>query len=364
MKSNFFTAVAILIGTVIGAGIFGLPYVISKIGFFPGLFYLIILALIITIITLAYADIVLKTETRHQLAGYAQFYLGLGGKIFSLCSLILGITSALTAYLIGIGLFLTNIFGGSPNLWRIIFFIIASGAIYFGLKTVGSLERKLTIFIVLMVIALFIFAWPKITIDHLFTFNWYYLFLPYGVVLFALTGATAVPDMADILRRDEKKLKKAIWWGTLIPLIVYIIFVVTIVGVTGANTSENAIDGLGVLGKGIVMAGSFLGILTMSTSFLTLGLILKEVYFFDLGLNKFFSWLLAVAPPLLLVLANFLSFIDLLGIGGAIISGFDGIIIMLVHQKIKKVAWSPLLSGVIYTIFALGIFYEIYIIWL
>jgi len=40
MSKNFFYAVAILVGTIVGAGVFGIPYTIARFGFFPGIFYL------------------------------------------------------------------------------------------------------------------------------------------------------------------------------------------------------------------------------------------------------------------------------------------------------------------------------------
>ncbi len=42
-NQRFFGATSILIGTVVGAGIFGLPYAFAKIGFVGGLFYLLVL---------------------------------------------------------------------------------------------------------------------------------------------------------------------------------------------------------------------------------------------------------------------------------------------------------------------------------
>ena len=39
---NLLKALSILLGTVIGAGIFGIPYVIEKSGIIPGFFYFLI----------------------------------------------------------------------------------------------------------------------------------------------------------------------------------------------------------------------------------------------------------------------------------------------------------------------------------
>ena len=40
-QKNFIQATSILVGTIVGAGIFGLPYVFAQVGFIPGIFYLL-----------------------------------------------------------------------------------------------------------------------------------------------------------------------------------------------------------------------------------------------------------------------------------------------------------------------------------
>ena len=84
MKSVY-RAIAVLVGTTIGAGIFGIPFVVSKIGFVPGIFYLLILGVLVLILNLAYGEIILRTPGDHQLTGYGEIYFGeIGKKIASL----------------------------------------------------------------------------------------------------------------------------------------------------------------------------------------------------------------------------------------------------------------------------------------
>ena len=46
-NKKFFSALAVLVGTCVGAGILAIPYVISKSGFAIGLFYLIFIGLFV-----------------------------------------------------------------------------------------------------------------------------------------------------------------------------------------------------------------------------------------------------------------------------------------------------------------------------
>ena len=112
-KRKLFSTAFTLTGTIIGAGILGLPYVFVKSGFFIGLFWILFLGLLLLFVSLSMGEITLRTKSIHQLPGYARKYLGnFGGKIMFV-AIIFGIYSALLAYLIGEGQSLSKLFTGS-----------------------------------------------------------------------------------------------------------------------------------------------------------------------------------------------------------------------------------------------------------
>src|SRR3989338_6323757 len=88
---QFFLSVSTLIGTVIGIGIFGVPFVFAKSGFLTGVLFLIILTAITLIIHLAFGEIILRTNGNHQITGYAEAYLGSKWKNIVLFSFVMGI---------------------------------------------------------------------------------------------------------------------------------------------------------------------------------------------------------------------------------------------------------------------------------
>jgi len=61
-----------LTGTIIGAGILGLPYVFSQAGFLSGLFWLFFLTAIILYVSLSIGEISLRTREKKMLSGYAE----------------------------------------------------------------------------------------------------------------------------------------------------------------------------------------------------------------------------------------------------------------------------------------------------
>ena len=125
-KNKFWIAVATLIGTIVGAGVLGIPYVIAKAGFLYGSILIVVLGLVFLLLNLYVAEIVLRTKGKHQLTGYMERYIGKTGKLLMMLSMIFGVYGALIAYLIGEGETIKAIFGGNALVYSLIFFFIVS----------------------------------------------------------------------------------------------------------------------------------------------------------------------------------------------------------------------------------------------
>ena len=209
---------------------------------------------------------------------------------------------------------------------------------------------------------------PFVSFENLKGFNLMKFFLPYGVVFFSLTGGAAVPELRQILKGQERKIKRVIVLGTVIPAVIYFLFALVVVGTTGQDTSKDAISGLvPYLGQNIIVLGAVFGFLTVITSFLMLGLNLRKMFQLDYKLNKFLAWALACFIPLIAFLIGFKDFIMVIGLIGAVAGGSEGIVTILIYRRAKKMGnrqpeYSLKLNRIfIWTmvlLFALGIFYE------
>ncbi|MDD5342726.1 MAG: aromatic amino acid transport family protein [Patescibacteria group bacterium] len=368
-----FNSIAIIVGTAIGAGIFGLPYAISKAGYLVGLFYLIGLGIVSVILLMAYGEVVLRTREKYQIIGYTKHYLGNNWRMVGVVSFLFGITGALIAYTIGVGEFLYSLigqyFGGSAYAYSLIYFIVVSLIVLAGLGMVLKFEGYLILALIIIVGLIIVAGLPKLSLDNLLVFNPKFLFLPYGVVLFALSAASAIPDATHELA-DKKKLYRVVKIGMIVPLIIYILFSTVIVGVCGASTHEGAILGLKpYIGNWILTIGALFGVLTMTTSFLALGLVIKDIYRIDFRLPKFWAWLIAMTPPLLIFLFKLTNFVSVISLVGGVMGGFDGIIILLMWRKARKfgnrkpecqINIAQWFQYFMILIFSAGIIYEIY----
>jgi tyrosine-specific transport protein len=338
-KKEGFKAVATLVGAVIGAGVLGIPYVVAQAGFLTGLLTIILLGTVVLLINLSVGEVVLRTKGNHQLTGYAERYLGKKGKFLFTVTMAVGIYGALLAYIIGVGEALNAIFNLNPFWLSLGFFVFASSLIYFGLKSVAKSELILTsaVITLILIISFVAFFSGKMNIGNLSEFNLMNLFIPYGVILFAFIGAAAVPEVGEILKKDKKLMKKSLIIGSLIPLSMYVIFALGVVGVFGRKVTEIATVGLGLeFGTLIVIFANLFAIFAMTTSFLALGLALRDMYDYDYGISKCTSWILACFVPLILFLFGFKNFINVIGTTGVLAGGVEGVLIVFLLWNAKK----------------------------
>lgn len=372
-KNDSFRALATLTGTIIGAGLFSLPYITSKVGILVMLFYFLILSAATILIGLIYGEIALRTKEYHRLPGYAEKYLGDKFKKIAFFSNTLGLTGSLLAYLIIGGNFLGSIlnfsFGKNVYIYVLIFFVIGAILTFFGIKSIARVESFLFLLFIFILVFIFYKAFFIIDINNLFNFNAKYLFLPYGAVLFSLSGTTLIPEVEEMLSKNPKKLKKVIIGSILIAAITYLFFIYLILGITGNNVSQDAITGLkNYLGSGIVALALTFGLLTVFTSFITISLTLKKILWYDLRLKKNLAWLIACFAPLILFLLGFDNFISVIILTGGVMLGIDIIIIILIYLKAKKegdvrpaysLSLPYLFLYFIIIFFIIGIIYEI-----
>lgn len=335
MDKKIFAAIATLTGTIIGAGFLGIPYVVSKSGLLIGLAYIILIGMIMIFVRFCFGEVILRTKGNHMLAGYADIYLGKIGKLFALFSVFFGVYSALTAYLIAEGESLSFLIFGSTNYslyLGIVFWICLAFLSYEGLRALKKFE-SLSLILVLVIIAVIAFIFfPKVSMESLSYVNYENLFVPFGVILFSLLGTVILPEVRRLLTGREHEMKKALWIGGIIPIIVYALFAIVVVG-SITNISEIATLSLGRI---FVV----LGIITMFTAYFGLTISIRDIFRFDFGMGRFKGWMLACLLPLIFFLLikifNLASFTEILGIAGMLGGGIEILIILLMFERAKK----------------------------
>lgn len=368
---NFGKAVLTLAGLIIGVGMFGIPFSFVRAGFWLGTLELVILAGVILLFHLLYGEIVLRTQNPHRLPGYVRIYLGPKARILVWPSSIFGISGTLLAYLVLGSTFLHNILrslGVGTNEFTAALIIVFTGALItaFSLKKEAAVNGVFTILLVVLILALVIILLPGIKMEYFSGFNFADALLPYGVLLFALSGGVAIPDVVTLLGRDRRKTRMAIVIGSLLPAVIYFFWAAAVVGVSGLGTSMDAIAGLQpVLGDTVVGLGSIIGFLAVFTSYLTLSKNAQEMLRLDAGFSRFAGWLASILLPFALYTTGFNNFILIISLVGAVSVGVDASLMIASHHNmllrggipvsLKSYFWKVL----IYMTIAAGIVLEV-----
>ncbi|MBU1292313.1 amino acid permease [Patescibacteria group bacterium] len=340
MNKRFFQALAILMGHIIGVGIFSLPFIASRVGIWTMLFYFLILGGITILFELLYGEVILRTREKHRLPGYAKKYLGGWAKNLALFSSGLGLIIAVLAYIIVgggfLGSILVPILGGNSTLYVYTFFVLGAFLIFFGVKSIARVESVMLVFFLIILGLIFYKGASVINPVHLFVFDSKYLFLPYGAILFSLAGFSVIPEIREYLIEKPKNLRKVIILATSLAALISLFFVFIILGITGSETTPEAIAGLkNHLSNGIVVLVLLFGVLATFTSFLTCGLTLKKILWYDFKINKHISWALACFLPIFLFILGLTDFIKIISISGGVLLAISAILMIFIYLKAK-----------------------------
>lgn len=372
LDKNYIYAVSALVGATIGAGIFGLPFAAAKAGFIPAVILLIALGIITLITNLMFAEVTLRTKKKGRMVLYCEKYFGKTGKMAAIFIALFSLYSSILAYIIIGGIFLSSIFsrsfGGDEFFYGTIIFIFVSAGIYMSLKLVNVIEFAMVIMLFVAIFGVMFKGIYFADISNLSTYNISQSFFPFGVILFSLGALSVIPEFEHIIKKKQERIKSAIIIGTLIPVAIYILFMAVVVGVTGQNTTEDALTGLNIaIGNGVVTLGLIFGVIAIVTSYLIIGINLKEIFWYDFGLSERESWMLTCIVPFAVFALGMRDFIAVVSITGSVAGGLTGIIVVLLFYAAKKrgdikppfeIKVPLLVSSSIVAVYILGIIHQ------
>ncbi|WP_048325534.1 aromatic amino acid transport family protein [Serratia marcescens] len=340
---SFLEGVAMIVGTNIGAGVLSIAYASSKAGFLPLLFWLVLVGSLTTITMLYVAESTLRTRAHLQLSGLAKRYVGGLGAWLMFASVCVNSVGALTAYMTGSGKLLQSLFGISPALGSLLFFVPAAGVLYLGLKAIGRGEKFISIGMVVMLTALVAATLLKDTTQmrNLLDGDWRYMVPVFNVVVFCFSAQYIVPEMARGFADKPEQLPKAIIVGMAVTFILLAAVPMSVIALSGLDDiSDVATISWGqALGQWAFFSANIFALCAMLTSYWGLGgSFLTNIFDkFRLGndelpLRRFGVLLLVVVPPFALAYSGLVSFVNALYFAGV----FSGVILSIMPMLILR----------------------------
>ncbi|KAI0498112.1 hypothetical protein KFK09_021353 [Dendrobium nobile] len=331
------SAIFLVAGTTVGAGILAIPAVTQEAGFLASAITCILCWIYMVVTGLLIAEVNMNTMCELgsggvSLVSMAMRTLGRVGVQVACWSYLFIHYALLVAYIARSSDILTNSFG--IPLWEsaTLFSLIFGGICYYGSqRVIGAINGFLVFGIIISFAALVGVASGDLQWNSLLRAN--VEAVPRSVPIIALSFVyqNVVPVLCTNLEGNLSKVRSAIVFGTAVPLALFIIWDAVILGVLPnfeMNTA-NIIDPLeqlrsnnGMVGP-IVEVFSFLAIATSYIGFV-LGLtdFIADLLKLPAGQNKPLPYLLTLLPPLILSLLNpeiFFKALDFAGTYGVLV---------------------------------------------
>ncbi|HRH32130.1 MAG TPA: aromatic amino acid transport family protein [bacterium] len=335
-----------LIGSVVGVGIFGLPFVFSEAGYVFGLVELVIVASLALLTYFIFADLLVINKEHVRFVAVVGHQLGPVGRVVAAVAFFGSLWGAMLAYVIVGGQFIANVlhpwFGGPLFHYQLAFWLIAASAMIGGSLFVRRLQAVLIPFFVVMIVGLALFAIPHLHVEYLTASDPGRMLLPFGALIFAFSGFAAVPESREVLGRRKQLIRPSLILSVVMVTLLYGLFTLAIVGMTGPFTSHQAVEGLRfVAGPWLSIFVSVIGLCTVFTAFVSVGNSVMNSLLYDFRGRFLSSWWLAVVVPLCVFLFGARDFIQVIGATGGLLGGLSGIVLVLAYERARLTAQLP-----------------------
>ncbi|WP_052367925.1 aromatic amino acid transport family protein [Haloferax sp. ATB1] len=326
---------SLIIGSIIGAGVLGIPYAAAQIGLLPSL----ILMLVVGVLLYATSIILLRFSAKSggsQIVTLASDLLGRPGGYLMMGGMMVYIYGALLAYTSAGGQTLAAITPLSEVMAAILFWIVASFMIYQGLEASIKMEFALVIGIVFLFLVVALTSLPHGDLSNADTVDMGAWQAFVGVALFAFVGHAMIPDVYRSIG-DYEAAKRSIRLAFVLIFALYVILTVAFVLVFGREVPQIGPQAFEqIYGTSGLIIGNVLPLITVMTSFIGFGLAQKNNYVDYNGLSTSVAWALTAVPPLVIYLYGVRSFVGTLKIAGNV----GALIITLLVPIAMYVVWN------------------------
>lgn len=364
-SAEFFEIAGIVAAATVGDGVFALPFVFYNAGWLLGIFYMLLLGAFVVAAHIIYLKTLESEGEKNRLLGLAKKYFGSIGFWTGFVAIVVGLLLTLVAYLI-LGTQFIHLALPAVRLRYafVVFWLLISIVALMSDKEVRALELAGIACTSLIIVIIFVSAWPHIFFAGVPSVNWHDLFLPFGAVLFSLAGWTSIEPAYEARKHHDRSRSpwRALALGTAFAALLYAMFASGIIGSTaGSMITPDTASGLAAwpLWKKDLLAA--LGLVAVATVYLPISREIKNALEKDLRWPRGASRpLIVFAPPALVLLGlnNFLAVVGL--VGGAFLSLQYLLIISVGRRALKLGTMQKIFLDLIALVFVVAAVYSVY----
>lgn len=353
MKINRITGGILLItGTCIGAGMLALPITTAASGFGYSALLLVVTWLAMYLTGLYVLEVNLLLPPGANFISMAKETLGKTGDIVAWVTYLLLLYSLMAAYLSGGGDIVNDtvktLTGIGLQEWVAPLPWVLGGAIiiYVGVRFVDEINRLLMGGLILTYFLMVLMTSSHVELSYFKQGSPYFLLAALPVIITSFGYHVIIPSLRVYLAGDSFKLKRIIFWGSLLPLCVYLLWEFLVFGIIpvegryglaailqSGHPASDLTHSLSLMLQNtwIVKTAEFFIFFAIATSFLGISLSLFD--FLSDGLHipktargKALAALITFAPPLTFALLFPRGFILALSYAGVFVAILHGIL--------------------------------------
>lgn len=322
-KLTVFEAACVVAGLGFGGGIMAVPYLAALNGIVPLLAIMIIAFILSVLLHLMVVEVVLRGDASQQLVeifGKYLFFKGGWGSmltwtIFAL--IVVTFYALLAGYIVGCGELLRNFTALPLPAGMFVSYAVAAGVVFFGLKAIGLSEKYaiIAIGVVLLILSAWSFGRP---FNHvpLFAGTSKTMLALYGMLMFCFTGIFSVPQAAEGLTWNIRKVAGAVVLGIGINFIFVLVITCMVLLVSRPVTEVAIIGWSRAIGSWALVLGSTFAFLALLTSYWSVSYALAIVMVERLKWGYRTAWLIATLPTFLMAIGTSAGFLDYMRYGG------------------------------------------------
>lgn len=323
-------------GTAVGAGMLALPIATAGGGLIPTWAIYTLCWLFSLATGFLFVEVGLWMPQDANIVSMAYHLLGKWGKAAAWVLYIFLFYCLTIAYVAGGGGLITSLFGNNIPNWiaTLLFTLFFASFVYFGTKIVGRLNVVLMGGLILSYLLFISVGIGSIQLHLLTGWRWKSAVVGLPIIFTSFSYQGIIPSLLTYLDRDPKKMRLAIFFGTLIPFVCYIVWDFVIKGIIPAEgpnglfaAREAGISAVTPLqhflheGSYISAIGNFFAFFALTTSFIGVTLSLLDFLSDSLQiektpLKKLGLCALIFIPPVIISLINPTIFLRALGFAG------------------------------------------------
>ena len=357
---KIFNAIVMVTGTSVGSGILGLPIITSSAGFLPTMVAFIVAWIFMTMGAFYILDIKMQVRGSFNLSSLIKLTLGRPGQYVSSIMIALLLYALLCTYMMAgsawLNVFIAPVVAVPQQLASVLFTILLGGLVLCGERLTYNLNNLLGVGLLLAFIATVGSSMTPSNYDFIKQGEFQAILPSLPLILTTFGFSIVVPALTEYLDYQEKSIKTAIIFGSLVALAAYDVWEwVTLGNISSMSfqtMKQSGDNGTGVIvslaqstqSSWVTFSGRLFAVFAVITSFLGVSLallhFLSDVLTLKLkGKNRLILFFLAYLPPILVTSFYPRAFVQILSFAGIFVAVLLGLFpaVMVLKKWCKKV---------------------------